>query len=152
MLLRTIQDGDIDSLFDDLREEDQEVMERMGGTLEAKQAVNEMVKFFPTQVFESEDGRVAALWIGLRRWHGVMEIVAYTGNATEGNRVGFYRACTRGLKYIKDILNIHKIECIVWSDYQRSIHWLERLGFEKEGYMKQHGPDKTDATMMGKVL
>lgn len=152
MVLRAIQDGDIDKLFDDLRPEDRGVMERMGGLLPAKQAVMEMSKVFPTQIFETHDGRIAALWIVLRRWSGVAEIIGYTGNSAEDNMVGFYRANIRGIQYVKDILSIHKLECIVWGDYQRSILWLERLGFEREGYMKQHGPDKTDATMLGKVL
>ncbi len=152
MILRVSTPGDIDELFFDLREKDLEIIESMGGMVEARKVVDNLLEIFPHQVFITDDGRVAALWIMMRRWTGVIEVVAYTGNETEKNKVGFFKACVRGIDYIADHLYAHKIECLVWGDYYRSIKWLVRLGFQKEGFMRQHGPDKSDATMMGRVL
>lgn len=142
----------IDELFADLREEDQTVLTRMGGVDSAKAAALKMTKMFTSQVFVTDDGRAAALWIAVQKWPGLVEIVCYSGNAVEDEKVGFYRACVRGIGYMKDVMDLHKIECTVWGDYSRSKLWLMRLGFEQEGYMKQHGPDKTDATMMGRCF
>ena len=142
----------IDVLFDDLREEDMNVLSRMGGIESAKRSALQMTKMFTCQMFISERGIPAALWIGIQKWDGLIEIIAYTGNESETEKAGFYRACIRAIGYMKEVMNLHKIECIVWGDYERSKLWLKRLGFIVEGIKKQHGPDKTDATMLGRIL
>lgn len=152
MILRTATTKDVDEVFENLRDQDRSVMEAQGGLADARKTVESLLQVFPHQIFEADDGRVAALWIALRKWDGVIEIAGYTTNAVEENMIGFYKASSRGLMYVADILKAHKIECIVWGDYERSVLWLERLGFEKEGYMKQHGPNKEDATLMGRVF
>lgn len=152
MILRPATADDIDALFEDLRPHDKGVLEKFGGLALARDTVDRLMLSFPHQLFVTKDGKVAALWIGLRKWDGLIEIYGYTTNVAEENRVGFFRASNRALGYMKDILGAHKIECVVWNGYDRSIKWLERLGFEREGYMRHHGPDKTDAVMMGRVL
>jgi len=151
MRLRPATTADINELFANLREQDRKTLNAMGGLRQARQTVDALMDSFPHQLFETDDGRVAALWIGLRKWDGVIEIVGYTTEAAEENKAGFFKASMRGVNYIAEYLNAHKIECVVWGDYERSVRWLKRLGFEKEGYMKQHGPNKENATMMGRV-
>lgn len=152
MLLRVATPEDLDLLFDDLRPVDKETLEKFGGLIKSRETVDYLIEHFPHQLFVTEDGKPAALWIALRKWDGVFEIFGYTGNEAEKNRVGFYKACLRGCDYIRDILEAHKLECIVWGGYDRSVNWLKRLGFEQEGFMRCHGPDKSDATIMGRVL
>lgn len=152
MILRASTPQDLDKLFADLRDIDKEVLERMGGIVQSRKVVDHLVTMFPSQIFVTDDGRVAALFIGLRKWEGLIEIIGYTGNAVEDNMVGFYKASLRGVQYLADVLEAHKVECIVWGDYDRSIKWLEKLGFEKEGLLRQHGPDKSNATLMGRIM
>lgn len=152
MILRPSNPEDLDELFADLRDEDLEAIERMGGVANARAVVNQLIEAFPHQVFITEDGKVAALFIGLRKWDGVIEIIGYTSNAAEDNIFGFYKASIRGVDYLSSILGAHKVECIVWGGYQRSINWLQRLGFKQEGYLVKHGPDQSDATLMGRVM
>ena len=151
MRLRPATSKDIDELFANLRGQDRLTLNAMGGMLHARKTVDYLMTMFPHQLFETDDGRVAALWIGMRKWDGLIEIIGYTTNAAEENKAGFYKASIRGVNYIAEFLNAHKIECVVWGDYDRSVKWLKRLGFEKEGYMKHHGPNKENATMMGRV-
>jgi len=151
MFLRPADTQDLDFLFSDLRDEDRLSLESMGGVDVGRAAADELMKHFPHQLFVNDDGRVAALWIGIKKWDGLVEIIGYTGNAAEDEIVGFYKASLRGIGYFSEFLGAHKVECIVWAGYDRSVKWLERLGFEKEGYMKHHGPDKRDAIMMGRT-
>ena len=152
MILKVATAEDLDILFADLRPMDIDTLERLGGLVRAREIVDLLMVNFPHQLFVTEEGKPVALWIALRKWDGCFELFGYTGNEAEKNKVGFYKACMRGCEYIRDILGAHKIECIVWGNYDRSIRWLKRLGFEKEGYCRQHGPDKSDATIMGRVM
>ena len=152
MYLREATPEDIDELFANLREEDAKAIERMGSFNEARNVVDQLLGHFTHQLFMTEDHRVAGLWIGVQKYRGVVEIVGYTTTAAEDERIGFFRASQRGIAAIKEVMGAHKIECIVWDGYDKSIKWLQRLGFEIEGYSRQHGPDKSDATLMGRIF
>lgn len=152
MRLRPLKDGDLDFLFYTLRDPDKHAIDRMGGRESCRKAVEEMVQYFPSQVIESDDGAIAALAIALRKWDGVVEIVAYTTTAVERNPIGFHKACIRGMAFAQEVLQLHKVECIVWEGYMRSVRWLERLGFSREGLLLAHGPDKSNAIAMGRVF
>jgi hypothetical protein len=152
MLIRVPVDEDIREVFDNLREEDRAVLERMVGLEAAEKAVRHMVKHYPSQVFVADDGRTAALMIALSKWQGVAEIVAYTTTAVDDYRAGFYRTCLRGIGHLRTVMGLHKVEAMVWGDYQASINWLRHLGFEFEGRLRRHGPDGTDATLMGRIF
>lgn len=152
MIMRPATAEDLDALFADLRDADRKTLTGFGGLGKAREIVDALMLHFPHQFFVTNDGRPAALWIGMRKWDGVFEIYGYTGKAVEENVVGFYKACQRGIQHIHEILGAHRIEALVWGDYRRSIRWLERLGFEQEGVLRHHGPDKSDATLMGRVF
>jgi len=151
MILREPTIEDISYIFDNLRTEDQETIDRLGGAHQMRLHVMQMTRTFPSQVFVQGDTPVA-IFIVLRRWEGVAEVCAYTTTDVEKYRIGFYRACIRGIDYCRDILGMHRLDAIVWGNYYRSIKWLLKLGFSVEGFRPKYGPDKEDATMLGRVM
>lgn len=152
MILVAPEKRHLDELFANLRDEDLDVIDDMSDVVEARKTAEEMIKVFPSQVFVTDKGKVAALWILVIKWNGVAEIVAYTTNEVETNRVAFHKACLRGIDYAVDFYGLHRLQAYVWGDYVRSIKWLERLGFKVEGVMRQFGPNKVDATMLGRIF
>ena len=56
------------------------------------------------------------------------------------------------LKLLDDIQQyFERIQVVVGSDWPVEVHFIERLGFEKEGLMKKFGPDGSNYNLYGRV-
>lgn len=56
------------------------------------------------------------------------------------------------MRFIDDILKYFgRVQAIVRADWAIAVHFLERLGFEREGLMKRFGPDGDDYFLYGRV-
>lgn len=47
---------------------------------------------------------------------------------------------------------LHRVEAAVRTDFPEAVKMIEVFGFEREGIMKQHGPDKADAYLYSRVF
>lgn len=47
--------------------------------------------------------------------------------------------------------NVHRIQSLVERGDTTAYRWMERLGFEEEGLLKQYGPDRKDYHMFARV-
>lgn len=75
---------------------------------------------------------------------GVAEIWAITGKLVEKYPKDFHKTC---LKIIKDAItnnNLRRLHCTAEAEYDRTIKWLERLGFEREGTLRNYTSDGKD--------
>lgn len=142
----------IDEVFGDLRDQDRNAIESLGGQEDLKKVVQAMAGFCISQAVLDTTGKAIALVFAVPKYKGVFEISAYTANGVEQNKIGFFKAILRMMADFQALGEAHKIECVVWHGYVRSIKWLEKIGFEIEGYAKQHGPDRSDAILMGRTL
>lgn len=145
------EDWHLDWLIPRLREHDWTMALRHGGEFHIRSLIEQMKPHAVIMSSITTDGEVAAIWIMQKKWNGVMTIHAYTGQAVDRNKVEFFKACIRGLETAESSMKLHRIEAVVWAGYDRSVKWLERLGFAQEGTMKKFGPDGLDAVLMARV-
>lgn len=75
---------------------------------------------------------------------GVSEVWAITGKLVEKYPKDFHKMCKRIIEYAFEIDNLHRLQCTAEVGYDRTIKWLERLGFEREGMLRNYTPDGKD--------
>lgn len=75
---------------------------------------------------------------------GVAEIWTITGKLVEKYPKDFHKMCLRIIEEAFEIGGLHRLQCTAEVDYDRTIKWLERLGFEREGMLRNYTPDKRD--------
>ena len=55
-------------------------------------------------------------------------------------------------RYLDDVQRyFERIQAITATGWSAAVHFLERLGFEKEGLMKKFGPDGDDYFLYGRI-
>lgn len=66
-------------------------------------------------------------------------------------KVGFHRTITRLIDDIIRANDLHRVQCYVHKDFEKSKKWVKRMGFEAEGLLKQFGQDKADYYIYARV-
>ncbi len=77
-------------------------------------------------------------------WEGVADVWFLTTHHIDKCKFHFYREVIMGMEHIKELFNLHRIQCSVEFDNERSMKWLETMGFKREGLMIEYGPDRKD--------
>jgi len=75
---------------------------------------------------------------------GVAEIWAITGELVEKYPKDFHKQCMSIIAEAFEKGTLHRLQCIAEVDYERTIKWLERLGFEREATLQNYTPDQKD--------
>ena len=75
---------------------------------------------------------------------GVSEIWAITGELVAKYPKDFHKICKEIIANAIDKGNLHRLQCTAEVDYDRTIKWLERLGFEREGTLRNYTTDGRD--------
>ena len=75
---------------------------------------------------------------------GVAEIWAITGKLVEKYPKDFHKLCIKIIKEAFKKDNLRRLQCTAETDYDRTIKWLERLGFEREGTLRNYTCDGKD--------
>jgi len=75
---------------------------------------------------------------------GVAEIWAITGVLVDKYPKDFHKTCQRIIDYAFEIDNLHRLQCTAEASFDKTIKWLENLGFEREGVLRNYTPDKKD--------
>jgi len=75
---------------------------------------------------------------------GVAEIWAITGKLVDKYPKDFHKRCQEIISEAFEKAELHRLQCTAEVDYDRTIKWLERLGFEREGTLRSYTPDKKD--------
>lgn len=82
---------------------------------------------------------------------GVAHVWALTSVKVEDHKKTFHRDVMEMNNAVMDSFGLHRLQTYVRSDYERSINWLERLGFIKEGLLRKFTHDKVDTWVMTRV-
>ena len=75
---------------------------------------------------------------------GVAEIWAITGTLVDKFPKDFHKLCLKIIEKAFENDKLHRLQCTAEVDYDRTIKWLERLGFEREGTLRNYTPDAKD--------
>jgi hypothetical protein len=140
----------LEQLLPKLREHDAMVVRLHGGFGSMHRLFGKLEKCAIINSFMCED-EVVAIWVFLQKWPGVAQCSAWTGTAVERMPKEFWKACVRGLESAQEAIGLHRLEAHVRADHPHGFKWLQKLGFEVEGIMKQHEVDKVDAYMLGRI-
>lgn len=77
-------------------------------------------------------------------WPGVATGWAFTSDAVQKYHVSFHRAFKKMLVDLARDLHLHRVQVEVPKTHHVSRRWVQKLGFKREGIMKQYGADKQD--------
>ena len=75
---------------------------------------------------------------------GMAEIWAITGKLVDKYPKDFHKISLTIIEEAFKIGNLHRLQCTAEVDYERTVKWLERLGFEREGTLRNYTPDGKD--------
>lgn len=71
-------------------------------------------------------------------WHARLTEISYLVRPDEQGNGYATEAVTLCLEYAFEELGLHKVHAKVWEDNEGSMHLLEKLGFEREGVLRDH--------------
>ena len=78
-------------------------------------------------------------------WQGVGEAWLLLGKNYKPYRCGLYKVVASKVKL--GIQVYHRVQAHCRVDFPGADHFLEGLGFQREGYMRQYYPDRVDAIL-----
>jgi hypothetical protein len=111
-------------------------------------------------VAASERGEAFTAWIEdevmfiggmIPLFTGVAEVWSLTGEPVALYPKAFHKAVNKMLDYWDSLYNLHRIQCKVVSEHERSREWLKRLGFQEEGLMRKYDAKGNDYYMYARV-
>ena len=97
------------------------------------------------------DGRVLFCAGFVRVWDGVGDFWMVPSTYCKQYPLAFYRIVRRYLKVIPQTFKLHRIQTTSYDD-QFHEKWMSKLGFKKEGTMRQFNRDKTNMCVYGRLF
>jgi RimJ/RimL family protein N-acetyltransferase len=86
-----------------------------------------------------DDVPVACIGLVLQEW-GKAEAWALFSNSFRDHILTIYRLIKVGLKMAFHEKNLRRIQATIDPSYPETVKWMESLGFECEGRLKNYGP------------
>jgi RimJ/RimL family protein N-acetyltransferase len=83
----------------------------------------------------------------IKQWDNRAIAWALISEFSGKNFVGIHRAVSRFL----DLSEFNRIEAFVDADFEQGHRWIQMLGFEREGYMRQFSPDGRDSVLYARL-
>lgn len=74
----------------------------------------------------------------------------FSDEATK-NGVALARGTRRWIEAVEERDNLCRIQAFIDSDNEIAIHWIEKLGFEREGLMRKAGHDAKDMWLYARI-
>lgn len=84
------------------------------------------------------DGEIIACGGIMPLWKGVGEAWVVTSPLVRVCSFSFVKVVWRRLKVFTSILGLERVQTTVDAEHEVSIKWVERMGFIREGLMKQY--------------
>lgn len=99
-------------------------------------------KIFASAVVQGEV--VLAIIGGTIQWEGVAHCWAIISDSIKNCPVEFHKKVKWLIESTFTGINLHRLEATVKADFSMGIRWLNSLGFEYEGTLRQYGVDRSD--------
>lgn len=84
-------------------------------------------------------------------WPGVAEVWSIMTDDIRKVPVAFHRFCERLLRSTMKKHKLHRAQCNVRGDFTTGLRWAEALGFQREGLLRQFGPDGSDYILFART-
>jgi hypothetical protein len=94
-----------------------------------------------------ENGKVLCCSGIVLQWHNRAVAWALVSNSAGKHFARIHKAVKRFL----DLSDVNRIEAFVDHDFEQGHRWIQMLGFEREGYMKQFTPAGKDAVLYARI-
>lgn len=98
------------------------------------------------------DGRVIACGGVMLLWGSVGEGWILGSTLIDSHKLAFHRAVKRMTVDIQDNMRLTRVQTVVHCEFPESAKWLERLGFENEGVMRNYGVHGDDYWRYARVV
>lgn len=96
------------------------------------------------------DGRIVAFIGFFEMWPGVFEVWAWPSVYVEQYATIYLRTVKRFVGDIEKTFNPHRLQTTALADDTHD-KWMEFLGFQHEGYLKQYSIDRRDYRIWARV-
>lgn len=96
------------------------------------------------------DGEVAAIGMVTQIWEGVGHAYLITTAKIEGHGKQFCDLSAEALDRWHKDFQFRRIQCDCLVDFEKSLRYLERIGFVNEGRMCQYFPNGDDAVRLAR--
>jgi hypothetical protein len=84
-------------------------------------------------------------------WPGVGEAWAVFTESVNAIPIAFHRVMKRGLRTHFEALDLHRLHAVVAATDERAKRWIIALGFDREGTLREYGPNRADYIMYAMV-
>jgi len=145
---REYQKGDIESIRGKLRYFD--ALTFQNGTNVILDLVTDS-RITGAAITLTENGEPFACGAVIRLWEGVGEAYAWTTPNIENHKKWFCEKSQDFIDAMWDELGLSRLQCTVLAGHDKSVKWLERMGFEQEGLMRCYGRAGEDCIRMARV-
>jgi hypothetical protein len=85
-------------------------------------------------------------------WSGVCDSWMLVSKHMERYPLSVYRTVSATMEAVIEKYKLYRIQTIIKEDDNKAINWIERLGFTREGVLRQFGPDKKNYLMYGRIF
>jgi len=82
---------------------------------------------------------------------GVVQFWGLVSDHVRTCPMAFHKACLGFIDYFQEKHKLRRAQMTVRCDFPEGFRWAELLGFQKEGVMRQYGPDGSDYAMFGRI-
>ncbi len=101
--------------------------------------------------YDSETGEILAIAGVQIFWGGVAEVWTITSRYADKYSVGFARAIKECMEFYIKSLDLRRLQATCPKSMPCGDRWFKFLGFEKEGLMKNFGPEGEDYYLFARV-
>lgn len=85
-------------------------------------------------------------------WPGVGESWMIVSKYIKKYPLSVYKSVSQIMNGIIKQMQLYRIQTVIKEDDDVAIVWIERLGYTREGVLRQFGPDKQNYLMYGRIF
>jgi len=85
-------------------------------------------------------------------WRGVGDSWMLVSKYVKKYPLSVYKTVSSIMEDIIERQKLYRIQTVIKEDDSTAINWIERLGYTREGVLRQFGPDRQNYLMYGRIF
>jgi RimJ/RimL family protein N-acetyltransferase len=85
-------------------------------------------------------------------WPGMMDLWMYLGKDAFVQKKQGLKALRWFMEHLTKEMNLHRIQAVVKTDFEKGHRFAKFFGFKDEGVMEQYGPNKESFNRYAKII
>jgi hypothetical protein len=85
-------------------------------------------------------------------WQGVGDSWMLVSKYVKKYPLSVYKTVSSIMEGIIERHKLYRIQTVIKEDDSTAINWIERLGYTREGVLRQFGPDRQNYLMYGRIF